>query len=123
VCCALAVACAAASCGGDSGDSGTAEKPASGASAAAITTFEVPPSVACPSGETSTTVSVQYTVSNSTRNRLIVDGLDAEGVDMPSGTVEVPVHCDPLPHTVVLVVYDEQGRKTSQEKTVTTTTS
>jgi len=38
------------------------------------------------------------------------------GVDAPSGTVDAPVHCDGVPHTVALIAFDAKGARTSQVK-------
>jgi hypothetical protein len=86
---------------------------------AQVTTFEVPASVEC-GGTTSTTADVQYGTSGAKKQELYVDGRLVSGTDAPTGTVTAPVHCDPLPHTFVMVAYDNDGRRTAAEKKVTT---
>lgn len=111
-------------CSGDDGGSaagGTTttvannEKPGT----AQVTSFEVPASVEC-SGKTSTTVDVTYATADAKKQELYVDGRIVPGTDAASGTVSAPVHCDPLPHTFVMVAYDADGRRTPVEKKVTT---
>jgi hypothetical protein len=82
---------------------------------AKITALDIPPSVEC-QGKTSTSVTIQWATSGAAKRELYIDGrpiADATGV---SGTVDTPVHCDPLPHDVVVIAYDDAGRRTSQEK-------
>jgi hypothetical protein len=112
---AVVVAVGAAGCSGGSGASDAAKTSPAGATR--IDTFDVPTSATC-GNETSTTVTVNYAVSNATREKLVVDGLDVGGVDGSDGTVDVPIHCDPLPHTFVLFAYDADGHRTSQQKIV-----
>ena len=122
---AAIAALATTSCGGggDSSSSGAssvttaarATEATGTAGPAAIDTFNVPSTVACGT-ETSTTVTVQYAVSHAARQQLVVDGLDVKGTAASTGSVQVPIHCDPLPHTFVLVVYDAAGHRTSQQK-------
>jgi ABC-type glycerol-3-phosphate transport system substrate-binding protein len=122
---ALMAALAACSSGGDDSAQGATstttvsntEKPGT----ARVTTFDVPASVDC-GGKTSTTVQVQYATSGAKKQELYVDGRIVSGTDAASGTVSAPVHCDPLPHTFVMVAYDANGRRTPVEKKVTTNT-
>ena len=86
---------------------------------ARITSFVVPKSVRCGSAP-SKTVRVTYAVSGAKRHQLIIDGRVESGAAAPSGTVNPPVHCDGLPHTVALVAIDAAGRRTSQVKYLTT---
>jgi hypothetical protein len=112
-------------CGGGGGDDNASgatsttvantEKPGT----AQVTSFVVPASVEC-TGKTSTTVDVQYATSGAKKQELYVDGRLVPGTDAASGTVSAPVHCDPLPHTFVMVAYDANGRRTPMEKKVTT---
>jgi hypothetical protein len=81
--------------------------------------FEVPATADC-AGATSTTVTVTYATEGAKKQELYVDGRITPGTDATSGSVVAPVHCDPLPHTFVLVAYDENGRRTAAEKKLTT---
>ena len=87
---------------------------------AAINAFDVPASVRCGQGTTSTSVSVTYATTGAKTSKLLVDGRPT-ALSSASGSVDAPVHCDSLPHTFVLFAYDAQGRYTSQQKLVTTT--
>jgi hypothetical protein len=66
-------------------------------------------------------VPVKYSTTGSSTTKLLVDGRPTP-LSSASGSVDAPVHCDSLPHTFVLFAYDAQGRYTSQQKLVTTTT-
>jgi hypothetical protein len=112
---ALLAACGGSDSSGSSNSSSTAK--------ATITSFTVPKTTACAPGDTSTSVDVEYAVSGAVRQKLLVDGLAATGVDGSSGTVTVQVHCDPLPHTVVLVAYNSAGERTSKQELLDTTSS
>jgi hypothetical protein len=115
------VVAAMAACSGDS--SSGAQKPATSTSEAAgdakVTSFEVPASAEC-AGSTSTTVTVSYATSGASKQELYVDGRTVPGTDATSGSVTAPVHCDPLPHTFVMIAYDTAGRRTALEKKLTT---
>ena len=82
---------------------------------AKIGAFAVPRTVTC-GDQPSTTATVSYSTTGATRREVIVDGRPVPGTDEASGTVEAPVHCDPLEHTVVLVAYDDQGRRTTEKR-------
>ena len=99
--------------------SSTTAPTVSQAGAARIVTFVVPASVNC-NGASSTKVPVEYKVTDAARQELSVDGLAVDGVDKPSGTVDAPVHCDGVPHTVALIAFDAKGARTSQVKLLTT---
>ena len=116
------VAAVLTGCGGDSSSSAqpkatttTADVPGT----AKVTAFDVPASVAC-TGATSTSVTVSYGTSGSSKQELYVDGAIVPGTDAASGTVSAPVHCDPLPHTFVMIAYDAAGHRTALEKKLTT---
>ncbi len=72
------------------------------------------------SGGPSTTFSVQYATSDAKHQDLIVDGRVVPGTDSPSGSVEAPVHCDAVPHTVVLIAYDATEHRTAEQKILMT---
>jgi len=113
----LALGCAA--CGSGSGSSSanptstTAAADAPGT--ARISTFDAPRTVTCTDAP-STTVAVKYATEQAARQEVIVDGRAVPGTDAATGEVEAPVHCDPLEHTIVLVAYDKDGRRTAQTK-------
>lgn len=117
----------AAGCGG--GDSGAASPASDDGSAATSTTLphgnavitklDAPATVAC-NGATSTKVTVSYATTDAASKQLLVDGLRIDGTDPASADLEVPIHCDQLPHTVVLVAKDSAGGKTVQQTMVTT---
>jgi hypothetical protein len=87
--------------------------------AARIKSFDVPKSVDC-QGKTSTTVTVSYAVSKAKKQVLAVDGRQLGGTGKSKGSVDAPVHCDPLPHTFVLAAYDASGKRTTEQKVLTT---
>jgi len=119
--CALAGVTLLSACGG-SDSSGTAKKAAATDNApgtAVISSFDVPDTVEC-GGKTSTTVPVTYATSEADQQELYVDGRLEPGTDGATGSLSVPVHCDPLPHTFVLIAYDAQHRRTAREKKVVT---
>ena len=121
---AIAVVLLAASCGGGSSGStsdttlstnGTPNIPGT----AKIDTLDVVPSVQC-GGKTSTTVQVHYATSGAAKQLLRVDGRDVPGTDAPTGTLNAPVHCDALPHTVVLFAFDSRGHRTVLQRMMIT---
>ena len=122
----LLLALGAAACSESSSDAsgnGTTETTASNEpGTAVIESFEVPESVTCPAGEISSSVTVSYAVRDADRQEVRIDGLPVEGTDEAAGTVEADFRCDGLPHDVVLVAYDSEGRHTTDRKQFTTTT-
>ena len=122
------LAALAAGCGGgdDSGAAATTTPGDPGATSttlpqggAKITKLEAPATVAC-NGATSTTVAISYATTDAASKQLLVDGLRIDGTDPASADLDVPVHCDELPHTVVLVAKDSSGAKTVQQTMITT---
>jgi hypothetical protein len=112
---ALVFACAA--CGGGSSSTADVAPTTTGdvPGTATIRAFDVPRTVSC--GATpSTTVQVQYATKGADRQEVIVDGRVVPGTETAKGSVAAPVHCDPLEHTVVLVAYDSNGRRTAETK-------
>jgi hypothetical protein len=86
---------------------------------AKITTFTVPASVQCGAAP-SITFSVGYAATGAKSLQLLVDGRDNPGLVATGGTIQVPVHCDAVAHTVVLVALDDKGGQTVQQKTLQT---
>ena len=86
---------------------------------ARITTFVVPASVQC-GAASKTTVHIEYGVSHAARQEISVDGLTVPGVDAATGTVDAPVHCDGVAHTVALIAFDAKGARTAQVKYLNT---
>ncbi|HXY94501.1 MAG TPA: hypothetical protein VEP49_18630 [Acidimicrobiia bacterium] len=82
---------------------------------AQITSFTVPTSVQC-QGHTSTTVNIQWATTGANKRELYIDGRPIVEATSASGAVETPVHCDALPHDVVIIAYDDAGRKTTAQK-------
>lgn len=121
----VAGAAAVAGCSSDnssaksSGATATTAKGGDVPGTAKVTSFEVPATADC-AGATSTSVTVTYTTEGAKKQELYVDGRITPGTDATSGSVVAPVHCDPLPHTFVLVAYDPNGRRTATEKKLTT---
>jgi hypothetical protein len=110
---------AAVGCGGSSASSGTPKgtiksQTSARGGTAQIVTFDVPKSVQCQSGP-STTFTVKYEATGASKRQLLVDGL---ATDLPDakGDATAPVKCDALPHTVVLYVVDHAGKPTAQTK-------
>lgn len=89
---------------------------------ATITSFDVPASVQCTGGP-SITFSVTYATQGAAYQQLIVDGRAGDRLTAASGTIEAPVHCDALKHTVVLAAYDKADGLTSQAKYLDTVVS
>jgi hypothetical protein len=86
---------------------------------AKIVSFDVPATADC-HGSTSVPVHVQYATSGGKSTELDVDGRIVPGATAASGALDVPVHCDPLAHTFVLIVKDQNGHPTSLQKILTT---
>ena len=120
---ALGVAAALGACGG-SGDSGASAQSSDTTTAAPgsaeITSLIVPRSVSCPAGTTSVPATVSYTATGAESLQIILDGLEIDGARPPSGALEVRVHCDAVPHTVVLIAKDDAGRPTAEQRLLTT---
>jgi hypothetical protein len=111
-----------AACSGSSASTNSTTSTSDAGSApgtAQIAAFDVPASAQC-GGKTSTMVPVHYAVTGSTKQLLRVDGRDVPGTEATSASLSVAVHCDPLPHTFVLVAYDAKGRRTALQKLLTT---
>jgi hypothetical protein len=125
VACAVVIGLSAAACSSDDGsgasnaDATTTTEGSSVPGTATIPVFEVPATTAC-GGETSTKVQVQYQTAGAERQLLLVDGLEIPGTDASGATLDVEVHCDTTPHTFVLVAYDANDQKTSQQEILTT---
>ena len=117
----VAIVVSLAGCG-TSNDSSATESPSSSTmptGSASITRFDVPETVDC-AGATSTVVEISYTTEKAKTQELVVDGLPVEGTDAASATLQVPVHCDELPHTVVLVARGASKQPTIRQKNLVT---
>jgi hypothetical protein len=86
---------------------------------AKITSLEVPATAEC-NGKTSVTVHVTYSTEGAKSVELLVDGAAVPSATATSGALDVPIHCDPLPHTFVVVAKDASGKETSLQKLVMT---
>ena len=118
----MLVAVIGVACSGSSDDSAKSDSPNPTAvknGDAQITSFEVPASAEC-AGKTSTTVTVSYATKDAEKRELYVDGRPVAGTERSSGSVDAAVHCDPLPHTFVMVAYDAENHRTALEKKLTT---
>jgi hypothetical protein len=103
---------------GASGASTTTTTAAS-ASDVKITSLTAPASVDC-NGKTSVDITIGYAVEGATKQQLLVDGRQVDGITEPSASVTTWVHCDSLPHTIVVVGYDARDRHTSKQAMLTT---
>jgi hypothetical protein len=111
-------------CGGGGDNAGAANSNAATTTTnepgtAKISSLDVPPTAAC-NGKTSVTVHVSYATEGAKSVELVVDGAAVPSATATSGALDVPIHCDPLPHTFVIVAKDSNGRSTSLQKLVTT---
>jgi len=104
---------------GASGDSSSTTSTAPSASGVKITSLTVPPSVDC-NGKTSVDITIGYAVEGAAKQEVLVDGRQVDGTEQPTGSLDTWVHCDSLPHTIVVVGYDARGRHTSKQLMVTT---
>jgi hypothetical protein len=122
---AVALGCLVSGCGGGSSSGAVQDAVTSTTGAdgpvgdAKIMTLDAPASVPC-NGATSTTVTISYATADAASKQLLVDGLRIDGTDPASASLVVPVHCDQLPHTVVLVAKDAHGGRTVKQTLVTT---
>ncbi len=77
----------------------------------------MPESVPC-GGKTSVTTTVTFQTTGAKTNEVYVDG--APVGDVAADHADIEVHCDPLPHTVVLTAVDADGGRTTDKKLLTT---
>lgn len=118
---ALAIVGTACSDDSESGAATSTTAAADKPGTATISKFEVPETVQCEANTPSTTFPVTYEVTGAKRQQLLVDGRVEPGTDAASGTLAaVPVHCDAVPHTVVIVAYDDAGHRTADKKVLKT---
>ena len=128
--CVAAMALVLASCGGGGSDAASEPSKSTTTTAAPgsakIASFDVPSQASC-DGKPNVTTHVQYSVAGAASVKLLVDGgaaLGADGAPLttspPSGDLQVAVHCDPLPHTFVIVAVDGSGHQTVKQVRVTT---
>ena len=113
------VALGACGGGGAASESQSEDSTAPQPGSATISALDVPASVAC-EGKTSTTVTVTYATEGAAKVTLLVDGRRLPEAKAVRATLDVPVHCDPLPHTFVLVAEDADGGQTADERVLTT---
>jgi hypothetical protein len=118
---AIVVVLAAAACDSSSSSGDAAPSTTQKSGAAKIVSFDVPATVQCAANTPSTTFAVSYDVSGAKRQELLVDGRVEPGTNAASATLSsVPVHCDAVPHTVVIVAYDANNRRTAMQKILKT---
>jgi hypothetical protein len=88
--------------------------------AATIDSFVVPATVSCPGNATNASFTVTWKVSGATKSVIQVDANPVAGSDKTSGSATAQVHCDPLPHDVVLLATDKNGHVTTERKILNT---
>jgi hypothetical protein len=112
----------AAGCGssGATTKAGKADVTAPRSGSATISTFDVPAGAVQCYGKTSVVVHVRYGTAHAAAVQLFVDGAPVPNLAAPSGDLDVPIHCDPLPHTFVMVAKDKEARPTTVRKIVIT---
>jgi hypothetical protein len=106
--------------GGGGSDSGTtgATTTTIARGSAKISSFEVPAKVECGAAP-NTSVHVSYATKGGKSYELLVDGRPVP-LQNPSGSLDTPVHCDPIAHTFVLYVLDAEKKPTTVTKYVET---
>ena len=112
------VACSDSSAKTDAAATTSTTQPRAGT--ATIVAFTVPESVPC-GGKTSVTTTVTFQTTGAKTNEVYVDG--APVADVAADHADIEVHCDPLPHTVVLTAVDGDGGRTTDKKLLTTDTN
>ena len=121
----VAAACSLVACSSGSGDSQAADTPTSSTGlvpgTAKVVSFEVPATVACSAGSTSASFPVRWKVQGAKTTVMQVDAKPVPHTSAASGSADAEVHCDPLPHDVVLIATDADGHYTTERKLVTTT--
>jgi hypothetical protein len=121
----VALAGALGGCVGDSSGATSATKPAPTTTlpkpgTAKISSFVVPASVDCGSLN-NISVPVSWSTEGAKSQQIVVDGRPVDGTNLPSGSAEVVVHCDPVAHTVVIIAVDSKGGQTYKQSLLTTT--
>ena len=124
---ALALVALLPACSSDSSDSGASTSSPTSSTVpvpgtAKILAFDVPASVACASGATSTKFPVTWETSGAKKIAVNVDAAPISGATDAKGTAQAEVHCDPIPHDVVIIATDRDGHFTTDRKIITTTT-
>jgi hypothetical protein len=117
----LALIATVTACGDNSGNSSSASTPTTTTEVPGtgkVDAFAVPDMVQC-GHATSTAVTVTYATSGAAKQSLLVDGA-LMPLDAASGSAQVAVHCDALPHTVVLYLTDATGHHSSEKKILMT---
>jgi hypothetical protein len=122
----LAIALLLGACSSGSGSSGAANTAATSSTAAVpgtakVVSFESPGSVACAADATSATFTLSWKVTGAKKTVVQVDGSPVPRTDAPNGSAQADVHCDPLPHDVVLIATDSGGHFTTARNIVNTT--
>jgi hypothetical protein len=87
---------------------------------AKIVSFDVPASASCGASDTNTTFQVSWNVTGAKKSVIQVDAAPVPGTSDLSGTAQATVHCDPLPHDVVLIATDANGHLTTDRKIIET---
>jgi hypothetical protein len=87
---------------------------------AKIESFDAPTDVSCAATDANTSFTVSWKVSGAEKTVIQVDAAPVPDTDSFSGTAQASVHCDPLPHDVVIIATDAEGHVTTDRKIVTT---
>jgi hypothetical protein len=64
---------------------------------------------------------VSWSVTGAKKTVVQVDGAPVPHTDGAKGSAQAEVHCDPLPHDVVLIATDPDGHFSTQRNIVKTT--
>lgn len=113
-------ACSSGSGGDDASGAAPTSSTAPVAGTAKVASFDVPASVECAASDTDTTFTVSWKVTDAQKSVIQLDGAPIPETDQRSGSVQASVHCDPLPHDVVLIATDANGHLTTDRKILTT---
>jgi hypothetical protein len=127
---AVVLATVLAACSSGSSDSTTPSTSPSAAvttalvpGTAKIVMLDVPATAQCPAQATQTQFTVTWKTSGAKSTVVKVDGAPIPGATRTSGSARAQVHCDPLPHDVVIIATDDNGHFTSDRKIITTNAS
>ena len=100
-------ACSLVACSSGSGDSQAGDTPTNSTAllpgTAKVVSFEVPATVACTAGSTSASFPVRWKVQGAKTTVVQVDAKPVPHTSAASGSADAEVHCDPLPHDVVVI--------------------
>jgi hypothetical protein len=124
---ALVLAAVLPACSSDSSSGSTAKASPTSSTAlvpgtAKVVTFDVPATVKC-QADSPATFTVSWKTSGATTTTVNVDGAPVPGAKGSAGSTQAQVHCDPLPHDVVIIATDSDGHFTTDRKILNTNTT